>query len=54
MMMDSASKNIRLRINGKEVIVSSEKTLWQLKAEILPTADLVIYRGGRGGDVAWG
>ena len=44
-MMDSASKNIRLRINEKEVIVSSEKTLWQLKAEIQPTADLVIYNG---------
>ena len=43
--MDSASKNIRLRINEKEVIVSSEKTLWQLKAEIQPTADLVIYNG---------
>jgi sulfur carrier protein ThiS adenylyltransferase len=43
--MESASKNIRLRINEKEVIVSSEKTLWQLKAEIQPTADLVIYNG---------
>ena len=43
--MDSASKNIRLKINEKEVIVSSEKTLWQLKAEIQPTADLVIYNG---------
>ena len=44
-MIHSASKNIRLRINEKEVIVSSEKTLWQLKAEIQPTADLVIYNG---------
>jgi sulfur carrier protein ThiS adenylyltransferase len=44
-MMDSASKNIRLKINEKEVMVSSEKTLWQLKAEVQPTADLVIYNG---------
>jgi len=44
-MMDSASKNICLKINEKEVIVSSEKTLWQLKAEFQPTADLVIYNG---------
>jgi sulfur carrier protein ThiS adenylyltransferase len=43
--MDSASKNIRLKINEKEVIVSSEKTLWQLKDEVQPTADVVIYNG---------
>ena len=44
-MMNSPSKNIRLKINEKEVMVSSEKTLWQLKAEVQPTADLVIYNG---------
>ena len=45
MMMGSASKNTRRRINEKVAIISSEKTLWQLKDEIQPTADLVIYRG---------
>jgi sulfur carrier protein ThiS adenylyltransferase len=44
-MIHSASRNIRLKINEKELIVSSEKTLWQLKAEVRPTADLVIYNG---------
>ena len=44
-MRDSPSKNIRLKINEREVIVSSEKTLWQLKAEHKPHADLVIYNG---------
>ena len=44
-MMGSGSKHIRLKINEKEVIVSSEKTLWHLKAEIQPTANLVIYNG---------
>ena len=44
-MIHSASKNIRIKINEKEVIVSSAKTLWQLKAEVQPTADLVIYNG---------
>jgi len=44
-MSHSPSRNIRLKINEKEVTVSSEKTLWQLKAEVRPTADLVIYNG---------
>jgi len=44
-MLHSVSNNIRVKINEKEVIVSSEKTLWQLKAEHKPHADLVIYNG---------
>src|SRR4030042_6649885 len=44
-MIHSSSNNIRLKINEKEVIVSSEKTLWQLKDEVQPTADVVIYNG---------
>ena len=38
-------KNIRIKINGKEIPVPSNTTLFQLKSQFNPDADLIIYNG---------
>lgn len=44
-MKESISKTIRIKINEKETFVPSNSTLFSLKNQYQPNADLVIYNG---------
>jgi sulfur carrier protein ThiS adenylyltransferase len=44
-MSENASPNIQIRVNEKEVSVSNQTTLFQVKEQFKPGADLVIYNG---------
>ena len=44
-MSENASPNIQIRVNEKEVSVSNQTTLLQVKEQFKPGADLVIYNG---------
>jgi sulfur carrier protein ThiS adenylyltransferase len=44
-MKQVPTQNIRLKVNEKEVSVSSQCTLLQLKNQFKPSADVIIYNG---------
>jgi len=44
-MSENASPNIQIKVNEKEVSVSHQTTLLQVKEQFKPGADLIIYNG---------
>jgi hypothetical protein len=45
LVKETISKNIQIRINEYQVSVPSNTTLFHLKGQFKPNADLIIYNG---------
>jgi sulfur carrier protein ThiS adenylyltransferase len=44
-MKETISKNIRIKVNEKEIPVPSNTTLFSVKNQCKPNADVIIYNG---------